>query len=186
LSLQQPCLLFKASRKASQFAFSNSAHASKITLHHMSYISRTKQANGPIAHPPPLCRAPKNSSRPACSFESTSCSLAPPPSLTTLMLPPGQFVITTLSSPHASACAFEFARSGYSERVNCDAFVSSYVSRWVVVPMNYNSTGGDDVDCSLNPTGDCSINVTAYAFMWQDRKSILTTDANWNPPRTRS
>jgi hypothetical protein len=120
------------------------------------------------------------------------------------------FKITTRSSPAASACAFAFAflRGGDGDRVNCDAYTNcfSHVSRWVVVPMNYNSTGpllatlplfcikrlscagtgGDDVDCSLNPTGDCSINVTAYAFMWQDRKSFLTTDANWNPPRTRS
>jgi hypothetical protein len=51
--------------------------------------------------------------------------------------------------------------------------------------MNYNSTGGDDVDCSLNPTGDCSINVTAYGFMWEDRKGFLTNGTNWNPPTTR-
>jgi len=54
----------------------------------------------------------------------------------------------------------------------------------MVVPMNYNSSGGDDFDCSLNPTGDCTINVTAYAFMWDDRKDTLTSAANWNPPLT--
>jgi hypothetical protein len=53
------------------------------------------------------------------------------------------------------------------------------------VPMNYNSTGGDDADCSLNPTGDCTINVTAYAFMWEDRKGFLTEAENWNPPVSR-
>jgi hypothetical protein len=52
--------------------------------------------------------------------------------------------------------------------------------------MNYNSTGGDEVDCSLNPTGQCSINVTAYAFMWNDRKQFLTLAENWNPPTTRT
>jgi hypothetical protein len=51
--------------------------------------------------------------------------------------------------------------------------------------MNYNSTGGDDADCSLNPTGDCTINVTAYAFMWEDRKAFLTEAENWNPPVSR-
>ena len=55
----------------------------------------------------------------------------------------------------------------------------------MVVPMNYNSSGGDDFDCSLNPVGDCTINVTAYAFMWSDRKNFLTSAANWNPPLTR-
>ena len=55
----------------------------------------------------------------------------------------------------------------------------------MVVPMNYNSSGGDDFDCSFNPVGDCTINVTAYAFMWNDRKNFLTSTANWNPPLTR-